>query len=547
MSEEEKGGGVPDNFGFSDGLARREMERLFEKMSFFERMKRTANGLGKPHDSGEYKFAKLQVQRMSGPFFAVLIPLVFVIFLLTLEQDMSTAKHNVAVEIIEQTEIELEEEPPPPPEQVEFEPIDTEFDGPVSDFAPMEVSEASLSNEPLSPKPAEMNAVAIIKSPIIMRGILGSRNSGARGQALKAYGGSQAGEATVLRALRWLKMKQNPDGSWPGQKVAMTGLAVLTYLAHGETPRSECVEFGPTVEKGIRYLADNVKADGFFTNKDGNNYAHLIGTYALCEAYSLTRVPKVKEAAERALAHIIKGQHPDGTWDYNMKQTERHDTSYMAWASQAIKAAQMAGDLEVEGLEECYKMASEGFKVNANYDYGGFGYTDRHSTGLSGAGTLCMQLLGQANSKEVKNALNYLSGCTYSFDDWENQPYKGGSPVYYWYYITQAKFHAGGSTWTSWNKQFSPELQKQQKIMEKAIADPDGIMQDVGWWESPSESEHHAGGEDAGRVQDTCLCALQLMVYYRYLPTFKTPEAVDSDVMDSDDDENEVGITIRRG
>ena len=44
-------------------------------------------------------------------------------------------------------------------------------------------------------------------------------------------------------------------------------------------------------------------------------------------------------------------------------------------------------------------------------------------------------------------------------------------------------------------------------------------------------------------MQDTCLSALQLMVYYRYLPTFKTPEVVaDADV--AVEDENEVEIKI---
>jgi hypothetical protein len=33
---------------------------------------------------------------------------------------------------------------------------------------------------------------------------------------------------------------------------AMTGLAILTFLAHGETPSSE--EFGETVTKGVQYL-----------------------------------------------------------------------------------------------------------------------------------------------------------------------------------------------------------------------------------------------------------------------------------------------------
>ena len=379
---------------------------------------------------------------------------------------------------------------------------------------------------------------------------------------MSEFGGSAGGEATVMRALRWLKANQLPDGSWPGQSTAMTGMALLCYLAHGETPSPECVEFGPTVERGIRYLVDNQNENGLFKSKDGNNYAHPIATYALCEAYTLTKVPMLKEAAEKALVHIVRGQHPNGGWDYNMRQTERDDTSYMGWCAQAVKAGHMAGDLEVQDLEKVYKNAVNGFKVNANPS-GGFGYTSRGATGLSGVGVLCMQLLGAAREPEVAATLSFLDEITFSFEKWKNKGF-GASPVYYWYYITQAKFHAGGDRWTSWNKQFQPELIKKQVVIKDAIADPDGKMRDIGYWDSPSDGEHGGGGGTpveairwadgnqiagkstlGGRVQDTCLSALQLMVYYRYLPTFKTPEVV-ADVDVAVEDEDEVKINIIR-
>ena len=454
----------------------------------------------------------------------------------------------------------LAEPPPPPEEEFEFEPVDTEFDGPTENFNPQENNFAS--SEPVSPKPAEINSVAIIKSPIVMRGIVGSRSPGQRGKAISEYGGSSGGEETVMRALRWLKSQQLPDGSWPGQSTAMTGMALLCFLAHGETPNPDCVEFGPTVERGIRYLVENQGENGLFKSKDGNNYAHPIATYALCEAYTLTKVPMLKEAAEKALVHIVRGQHPNGGWDYNMRQTERDDTSYMGWCAQAVKAGHMAGDLEVPDLDKVYKNAVNGFKVNANPS-GGFGYTDKSPTGLSGVGVLCMQLLGAANEPEVAATLSYLDEMTFSFEKWKNKGF-GASPVYYWYYITQAKFHAGKDRWSSWNKQFQPELIKRQVVIKDAIADPEGKMRDIGYWDSPSDGEHGGGGGTpveairwadgnqiagkstlGGRVQDTCLSALQLMVYYRYLPTFKTPEVV-ADVDVAVEDEDEVKINIIR-
>ncbi len=536
-----------------------EMMKLFEELTFKERVVKTFNGLNQPKDSGDYKFAKLQIQLMAGPILAVLIPVICIGFLLTLQSNVKSKDQTFAVEVIEPTEAP-EIEAPPPEEQVEFEPLDTQFDGPVDKFNPQITDVAN--NEPLSPKPAEMNSVAIVKSPIVMRGIVGSRSPGQRGKALSAFGGSQAGEATVMRALRWLKSKQLENGAWPGQATAMTGMALLSFLAHGETPSPDCEEFGPTVEKGIRYLVDTQEANGLFKFRDGSNYAHPIAAYALCEAYTLTKVPMLKIAAEKALKHIVDGQHPSGGWDYNMRQTERDDTSYMGWCAQALKAAHMAGDLEVKNLDVAYKNAVNGFKKNA-LPSGGFGYTSPARGGLSGVGVLCMQLLGAAKENEVTATLAYLDECTYSFENWNKQPYGGGgAPVYYWYYITQAKFHAGGERWKSWNKQFQPELIKQQTVLKDVYTDQEGTLRDIGYWDSPSASEHSsAGGEksmgkhfdkgvavqaetsDGIRVQMTCLSALQLMVYYRYLPTFQTPQVAEEVETAVEDDDISIKIT----
>ena len=109
-----------------------------------------------------------------------------------------------------------------------------------------------------------------------------------------------------------------------------------------------------------------------------------------------------------------------------------------------------------------------------------------------------MQLIGAAKEPEVGAALSFLDECFFSFENWEKQPYGGASPVYYWYYITQAKFHSGGDRWTNWNQQFQPELIKRQVVIPNAIADAEGKMRDIGYWDSPSAKEHRGGGGGAG-------------------------------------------------
>ena len=528
-----------------------EMQKLFEDMSFRERMRRMFSGLRMPKDSGEYKFARLQMQRLSGPIAAFLIPLIAIIIMLCLPKSDPPKPQTYSVENMEiEEQPEIEEEPPPeepPPET--FDPIDTDFDGPVGD---PEITDtvAEFTDQPISPKPAEMNTVAQVQSPIVLRGIVGSRSPGSRGAALSKYGGSPGGEATVMRALRWLKMNQNADGSWgeaPANYTAMTGLALLTYLAHGEVPGPDHPEFGDTVERGIRFLMDTQnKETGLFRNKDGNNYSHPIAVYALSEATAMTMNPLIKEAAEAACRPLIAGQNAYNGWEYGMKRTERTDNSFSGWCAQAIKAAHTAG-LEVEGLDECYEKAKKAFLPCYKGTGGVFHYQAMSGGNPNGhpgetpIATLCMQLLGEYNAPEVKAAMRFMDACTYDFEHWDDQPWgKDPSPVYYWYYLTQAKFQEGGGTFKSWNAKFAPELQRRQVKITKeqsGYVDDKGEPRDIGYWDSPSKQEAYRSNQGAlpckrwvdgkeedsttslwCREMDTCLCALQLMVYYRFLP-----------------------------
>ena len=108
-------------------------------------------------------------------------------------------------------------------------------------------------------------------------------------QRLKENGGNEKCEEAVVKALRYLQDTQGGDGSWGGgTKVAYTGLALLAYLGHCETPLSE--EFGETVTAAIIFLVDNSqKNKGRMASNPQDKhwcYSHAIAAYAIAEAYT---------------------------------------------------------------------------------------------------------------------------------------------------------------------------------------------------------------------------------------------------------------------
>ena len=536
----------------------------YEEEGYFKRLLKMFSGLGRPHASREYKEAVLELQRQIAPLLAILLPVIgaAILFVVTAMGDSSEKKVTVELAQVEEDKPLEEVEQPPETEQPPDMDVEVQMDAP--SISPVEQAEvAPPTAEPQSVKVATVDAMLNIKSPVTMKSVAGTaRNAGVRGRY--TGGGAQYGdpktEAAVMKALRWLKLHQNRDGSWPGIRPASTGLAILTYLAHGETPSSP--EFGKTVERGLENLINCIAVkDGktVMNGSDGNEYAFLIGTYALCEAYGMTKNPNARAAAEKTLSRIIKGQSPTGGWDYKINpKSKRDDMSFAGWALQAIKAGKMAG-IHLDGMDECIKKAIKCLQTR-NFKNGGFNYTaNGNPTGLTATGCLAMQLLGYSNTKEVKEALDFMRDWKPSFDPKDlpkgkSEAAAGNCPQYYCYYATQCKYQAGmaknaasgnQALWKKWNAEMKA-LYPNTIIADKnkdgspvTIKDAKGKPQEVGHWVNKD-------AHTTRPVMDTCLAALQLMVYYRYLPTtqLKATE-VEKDVEDlSKDKSGEIKVTI---
>lgn len=525
----------------------------FEEKGYFSRLIDMFKGLGKPKNSPEYKMARLELQRQQAPLIAIVSVVLLVVVLIVVTQITKPPAQQIFVTTVEQDkpdeEEEQVEEEPPPPDPPEITPPDITLDvpnpGPPSDMAPT----PSPPSPQVSVSPAPVDSVHNVVSPVKMRSMVQSRNPGAIGA--RTGGGAGFGdpttEACVLKVLWWLKATQKKAGYWGEKKkddvrvLANTALAVLTYLAHGEYPGSPspyAKDFGPVVQRAIDYIMKctketprGVKMEG----SDANEYAFLICTYALCEAFGMTKNPDIKDIALVCLDRIVKNQSPTGGWDYKLNKTStRDDVSYAGWAIQALKAGKMAG-LKPDGLDECIKKAIRCLQTR-NFDKGTFKYTAIQRVvnhpGLAGVGCLAMQLLGYGSLNEVSSALAYMRNWKPSFEG-SDIPHEGKAhasnvcPQYYCYYATQCKYQAGmkeGATktdqqnWFDWNKAMKAYYPAKIINLEAKVKDWSGQEHKQGYFKNTDKYTSRP-------YMDTCLVALQLMVYYRYLPTTQTAAA----------------------
>ncbi|NIP93704.1 MAG: terpene cyclase/mutase family protein, partial [Akkermansiaceae bacterium] len=224
-------------------------------------------------------------------------------------------------------------------------------------------------------------------------------------QRLKENGGNEQCEVAVVATLDWLQDRQNKDGSWCGtRRVAMTGLALLTYLGHCETPLSE--KYGETVQSAIIYLVDvaNKQKGKLADNLQDKHwpYEHAIATYAIAEAYTFCKqlsinIPGLHDAVRDSGQWIIDNQSTKGSWDYSYAEDEAAggrpsggDNSIGCWQLQALKACKVTG-IEFRNLTQVVRKALD-YVENCQAENGGIGYGGPASltavSSLAGAGAL---------------------------------------------------------------------------------------------------------------------------------------------------------------
>ena len=341
-------------------------------------------------------------------------------------------------------------------------------------------------------------------------------------ERLTQNGGTPACEEAVKKALAWLKSKQNSDGSWGNKnKAAMTGLALLAYFGHCETPVSE--EYGQSCMNGIVFLVNlGTRNEGKLSTQLGDKhwcYEHGIATYALGEAATFCTqlkvdVPNLLEVTKQAGQFIIDNQHDSGGWEYSYEREGDRggDVSIAGWQIQALKACDHSKKLiKFQGMTGAINKGLN-YLVKCQDGSGGFGYTGTGPSGgldyhtLTGVGMLCHQMWGKGGQSPVKKGADYIREKS-KFD--YNTQY---ADLYAHYYESQAMMQRGGEDWKFYNNMFRDQLLNNQES--------------DGSWKIPGGGQkiravaaQYADANDDGAIYRTCLCTLMLEVYYRFLST----------------------------
>lgn len=393
-------------------------------------------------------------------------------------------------------------------------PDQLELDSQAASAVALETSEVGLETAATSDLLREVGLVGSAE--------LTGRGAAARAALVNKHGGSAASERAVALALEWLAKHQHPDGSWnfdlrtgpcEGQcrnfgslvrcTTGATGLALLPFLGAGQTSLEG--KYQRTVERGLYYLKQRLQVDrkaklGSFIEGAGL-YDHGICTIALCEAYAMTHERELRDAAQLAVNFIVRAQDPvGGGWRYVPGQPG--DTSAVGWQLMALKSAHL-GYLVVPpqtiagATQFLDAMATEGGTV---YGYRRPGVSASDAT--TAVGLLCRMYLGwPKDHPALVEGVARLARIGPSERD-----------MYYNYYATQLMHHYQGAEWPAWNRQ-----------MRDYLIDTQGRdgHEAGSWFFAGAGDSFDFGERPGGRLYFTCLAAMTLEVYYRYLPLYR--------------------------
>jgi len=249
--------------------------------------------------------------------------------------------------------------------------------------------------------------------------------------------------------------------AWPGATaeadIGATAKALLTLLGAGHTDKAK-EPHGAAVRAGLKALTqDQDAAEALATD----TREHALATLALGEQLWMSRNPRWKNPAQRAVLHLVSLQREDGSFG---------DPVTTTWAGMALASARH-GKLGVDAKAVARLLAW---------------VKGRDATAPDGAAIALLLRILLAKENPRGKAFDPLATACLS-----RPPTAAGASGTYVLFATLGMFQRGGSHWRWWNKALKPWL---------AATKPDGSVEP-------------GPGETDGRVGATALRAMCAQVY----------------------------------
>ncbi|MDD5704345.1 MAG: hypothetical protein PHR35_00350 [Kiritimatiellae bacterium] len=271
--------------------------------------------------------------------------------------------------------------------------------------------------------------------------------------------------------------------------MALTSLATLAFLAHGETPASN--DYGKTVENGLRALLGATQESSHLSPVDRS-----LLTWCLAEAYGLTGLPILLDAVRKENALLDTGS--PSSWNI-----------FAAHALYLSGADPAAGKRMLSELTTTYAAQADGT--------------------LLGQAAQLLLMMWTVGGEQFAPYLERLRRQDPA--NWRH----GTTPLQTAFVLSLALYQVGGKDWQEWNRRFYPDLVERQ-VQRKTL----------GWWtpESmgvPDMPEIKGMSADETRVYATSLMLLTLQ-RPRVPLSYRSPTEDDQQKRDEDDD---IHIEIR--
>jgi hypothetical protein len=307
----------------------------------------------------------------------------------------------------------------------------------------------------------------------------------------------------VNKGLDYLASHQSDDGSWitgGGQAypVAMTGLAGMALLAHGDSPTRG--RYARNLKGAIEFLVRCGTATGLITgpNQDSGQPMHGHGFALLFLATAYSSITKeslrleVQSTVRKAVTLTSQGQSAQGGWTYIPGAGD--EGSVTVTQVQALRAAHNAGFLVPHAvIEEAIK-----YLEKCRTPEGGIRYSllagNAPRLPISAAAVATLYNAGQFESTIATDCLKYVWDQFRAVEAFE----KGGGHAYYSHLYAAQGFYMAGDQY--WDKYFPPT--RDQLI---AMQSPDGSWQ----------------GDGIGEVYGTAIATIILQLPFKFLPIFQ--------------------------